>query len=90
MSEQLIVTRLMAIESITKLLSLKCARCGTAGVPLRVESQSNTTVVLAFRCQTCAVEWTTKADLPVFLARVKPDRRQRVWSSGSVGIRPPS
>ena len=90
MSEQMKVARLMAIESITKLLSLKCARCGTAGVPLRVESQINTTVVLAFHCHACAIEWTAEAVLPVFLAWVKPDRRRRMRFSGSADIQPPS
>ena len=83
MSEGLTVTRLMAIEPIRKILSLKCERCSRAGAPLRVESQTNTTLVLAFHCQTCATEWTTEAVLPVFLAWVKPDRRQRIRPGGS-------
>lgn len=86
MSDELTVTRLMAVESITKLLSLQCERCRTAGVPLRVESQINTTVVLAFRCRSCATEWTTEAVLPTFLAWVKPDRRQTIPPGGTERI----
>lgn len=55
--------------------SLKCSQCTTVGVPVRVESQTTTTIVLALRCQKCGREWIAEGDLPVFLAWVKPDRR---------------
>ncbi len=66
----------MAIGVIDPKFSLKCRQCGDIGVPLRVESQTATTIVLALRCGVCALEWTTQGDLPVFLAWVKPDRRR--------------
>jgi hypothetical protein len=57
--------------------SLRCRHCNATGVPVRVESQTMTTLVLAVRCSACESEWTTQGDLPVFLAWVKPDRRRR-------------
>lgn len=66
----------MAVTVLEPRLSLKCRQCGGVGVPLRVESQTATTIALALRCETCALEWTTRGDLPVFLAWVKRDRRR--------------
>jgi hypothetical protein len=67
----------MSVSTIEPKFSLKCRHCGAAGVPVRVESQTTTTLVLALRCNACAVDWTTEGDLPVFLAWVKPDRRRK-------------
>jgi hypothetical protein len=64
-------------ESIEQRFSLKCRNCEGLGVPLRVDLQAPTILVLALRCRMCGVEWVAKGDLPVFLAWVKPDRRQR-------------
>lgn len=80
----------MDIESIKNKSSFKCPQCGAAAAPLRVESQTDTAIVLALRCNTCAIEWTTEANLPVFVAWVKPDRRQRIRPSGSVAFPRPS
>jgi hypothetical protein len=66
----------MAVAVLEPTFSLKCRQCGDIGVPLRVESQTATTIALALRCETCAVDWTTQGDLPVFLAWVKRDRRR--------------
>lgn len=90
MYEQLKDARRMGIEPIEKRSSLTCSRCGTTAVPLSVESQTDTTMVLALRCKTCAIDWTTEADLPVFLARIKPDRRQKIRPGGAVCIQRPS
>ena len=57
--------------------SLKCRQCAAVGVPVRVDSQTPETIVLALQCLTCGLEWLTQGDLPVFLAWVKPDRRRK-------------
>jgi hypothetical protein len=67
----------MSVSTVEPRFSLKCRHCSANGVPVRVESQTMTTIVLALRCSACAMEWTTQGDLPVFLAWVKPDRRRR-------------
>ena len=66
----------MQPEPIAPEFSLKCHRCAKLGVPLRVDSQTPTTIVIALRCNQCSVEWIANGDLPVFLAWVKPDRRR--------------
>jgi hypothetical protein len=66
----------MQAETTERKFSLKCRQCAGLGVPLRVESQTPTTIVLALRCCVCGVEWIAEGDLPVFLAWVKPDRRR--------------
>lgn len=68
----------MPVSMLEQKFSLKCAQCGALGVPLRVDSQTPHTIVLALRCTACASTWTAKGDLPVFLAWVKPDRRRKM------------
>jgi len=68
--------RIMRVAAIQRKFSLRCEQCEAIGVPLRVESQTESTIALALRCSACAREWTTRGDLPVFLAWVKPDRRR--------------
>jgi hypothetical protein len=68
---------IMRVGTLERKFSLRCEQCDAIGVPLRVESQTESTLALALRCSACSREWTTQGDLPVFLAWVKPDRRRR-------------
>jgi hypothetical protein len=74
----------MPLNVMEHKFSLKCRQCGATGVPVRVDSQTPTTIVLAVRCRSCALEWTAEGHLPVFLAWVKPDRRRRTSAGGTL------
>ncbi len=59
-----------------KQFSLMCQQCGTTGAPVRVESQTETVIILAIKCGACTNQWTVAGDLPAFMAWLKPDRRR--------------
>ena len=60
-----------------KPFSLICQQCGTTGAPVRVESQTESALILAIRCGTCAHQWTVVGDLRTFMLWLKPDRRRQ-------------
>ena len=66
----------MGTSTLNRTFSLKCQHCGTTGSPIRVESQTETTILLSIECPSCAHLWTVEGDLPAFLMWLKPDRRR--------------
>ena len=60
-----------------KQFSLICQQCSTTGAPVRVESQTETVIILTMRCGACRHEWTVAGDLPAFMTWLKPDRRRQ-------------
>ena len=72
----------MLTNAPTRKFSLTCQQCGVTGVPVRVESQTPSTIALAIRCDACGHDWRAEGDLPAFLAWVKPDRRRAVRDAG--------
>lgn len=66
----------MSSIAIQRKFSLTCPQCSLTGVPIRVESQTLTTLTMSVRCASCNKEWIADGDLPVFLTWVKRDRRR--------------
>ena len=60
----------------TTSFSLICHQCRATGAPVRVESQTETAIILAIRCGACPHQWTAVGDLQTFMIWLKPDRRR--------------